>query len=242
MHMSWQDLLFAHWPFSAEVMRERITAACGGWPTGLELDTYEGQAWLSIVPFRMTRTGLRWWPTPLGPHTFPELNVRTYVTAKDPATGQPRAGVFFFSLDAASPLAVFTARRFHLPYLRARMACEAEPGAPTRITYTSERTHGGAPPAVLRATYGPTGPVRLSTPGSLESWLTERYCLYAVDRQLHTWRGDIHHQKWPLQDATAELAQNDLGRCHGLDLPPVAPLLQYAQNLDVVAWRPRRVA
>jgi uncharacterized protein len=263
MHMSWQELLFAHWPFPAEIMRERITAACGGWPAGLELDTYEGNAWLSIVPFRMARTGLRWWPTLLGPHTFPELNVRTYVTAKDARSGQQRAGVFFFSLDAASPLAVFTARRwFHLPYFRAHMSCTPEPAGAdvdpsaaaagaspagahgtslTRTTYASERTHRGAPPAVLHATYGPTGPIRSSTPGTLESWLTERYCLYAVDRKLRTWRSDIHHQMWPLQDATAELSRNDLARCHGFDLPAVAPILQYAHNLDVVAWTPERV-
>lgn len=256
MHMSWQELLFAHWPFPAEVMRERITVACGGWPAGLELDTYEGRAWLSIVPFRMARTGLRWWPTALGPHTFPELNVRTYVKAKDRTSGQERAGVFFFSLDAASPLAVFTARRwYHLPYFRARMACEpqaliAAPGAqpdapparePTRVTYASERTHSGAPPAVLRARYGPTGPVRQSSPGTLERWLTERYCLYAVDRKLRTWRSDIHHQLWPLQDASAELERNDMGSCHGFELPSEKPLVQYVKNIDVVAWSPQRV-
>jgi uncharacterized protein YqjF (DUF2071 family) len=248
MHMSWQALLFAHWPFPAEVMRERIAAACGGWPAGLELDTYDGRAWLSIVPFRMARTGLRWWPTALGPHTFPELNVRTYVTAKDRHSGQERAGVFFFSLDAASPLAVFTARRwYHLPYFRARMTCAMEDGgadgaAPPRISYASERTHRGAPSAVLRARYGPSGPVHLSAPGTLESWLTERYCLYAIDRKLRTWRSDIHHQRWPLQDASAELAHNDLASCHGFELPPAAPLLQYVQNLDVIAWSPERVA
>jgi uncharacterized protein len=159
MHMSWQELLFAHWPFRAEVMRERIAAACGGWPGGLELDLYEGDAWLSIVPFRMARVGLRFWPTPLGPHTFPELNVRTYVTAKDPHTGQPRPGVFFFSLDAASPLAVFAARRgFHLPYFNARMTVRRKrPGPPPLAppTPASAPIAAPRPPSCARATAPP---------------------------------------------------------------------------------------
>jgi hypothetical protein len=84
MHMSWQELLFAHWPFPAETVRERIAAIFGGVPTGLEIDTFQGSCYLGVVPFRMARTGLRFWPTWLGPHTFEELNVRTYVCCPRP--------------------------------------------------------------------------------------------------------------------------------------------------------------
>lgn len=234
MHMSWQQLLFAHWPFSPHTMRERITAACGGWPAALELDTYEGQAWLSIVPFRMARTGLRLWPTALGPHTFLELNVRTYVTAG----GKP--GVFFFSLDAASPLAVAVARRaYHLPYFRARMSCTAEPDG--ALAYHSVRTHRAAPPAELRARYQPTGPPALAQAGSLEHWLTERYCLYAVDRKLRCTRTEVHHVQWPLRPVQATFHENQLASCHDFTLPDSPPLTQYVDNLDVIAWPPERV-
>src|SRR5688572_4107319 len=160
MHMSWEQLLFAHWPIKPETMRARIESACGGWPHKLELDIFEGEAWLGIVPFTMARTGLRWWPTWLGPHSFHELNVRTYVKSG----GKP--GVLFFSLDAASPLAVSTARRwFHLPYHNARMALGLEKDV---VRYDSLRTHRGSPPAKFRGTYGPDSGISRSLAGSLE--------------------------------------------------------------------------
>lgn len=253
MHMSWQELLFAHWPFAPEIIRERITATFGGVPAGLEIDTFEGSCYLGIVPFRMARTGLRFWPTLLGPHTFPELNVRTYVRYKD------RPGVLFFSLDAASRLAVFTARRwFYLPYFNARMALASadrnssvgatlgSPRMPTLETgegihYRSTRAHGGAPEAAFEASYGPTGAVYNSQPGTLERWLTERYCLYSIGPRQSLWRGEIHHELWPLQSAQAEISLNTMAACHGVALPDVKPILHYVKNIDVVAWAPERV-
>lgn len=233
MHMSWQNLLFAHWPIAPLVMRERIADACGGWPPDLELDTFEGRAWLGVVPFSMARTGLRWWPTVLGPHSFHELNVRTYVRHGD------KPGVLFFSLDAASPLAVFTARRwFHLPYFNARMSLSSSDG---QFTYAIARTHRGAAPASFCANYRPLGDVFFSVPGTLDAWLTERYCLYAIDRKLRAWRGEIHHGPWPLQGAQASIENNDMGRCHGFKLPDVKPILHFVKNIDVVAWSPERV-
>lgn len=232
MHMSWQELLFAHWPVPAALVRERIAATFGGVPAGLEVDTFEGSCYLGIVPFRMARTGLRWWPTLLGPHTFCELNVRTYVRHQD------RRGVLFFSLDAASRLAVFTARRwFYLPYYNARMALDAGDA----VHYRSRRTHGGAPEAAFEARYGPAGPVYRAAPGSLERWLTERYCLYSIGPGLSLWRGEIHHELWPLQGAQAEITLNSMAACHGFALPDVNPLLHYVKNIDVVAFAPERL-
>ena len=233
MHMSWQELLFAHWPFSADTVRERIAATFGGVPAGLEIDTFEGSCYLGVVPFRMARTGLRFLPTWLGPHTFPELNVRTYVRYE----GRP--GVLFFSLDAASHLAVFTARRwFYLPYFNARMSIDAG----ERIHFRSARTHRGAPAAEFEARYGAAGPVYNSAPGTLERWLTERYCLYSIGPRQSLWRGEIHHELWPLQPATAEISLNSMAACHGFSLLDVKPILHYVKNIDVVAWAPERVA
>lgn len=232
MHMSWQELLFAHWPISAETVRERIAATFGGVPAGLEIDTSEGSCYLGIVPFRMARTGLRFWPTWLGPHTFCELNVRTYVRYKD------RPGVLFFSLDAASRVAVFTARRwFYLPYFNARMSLA---GSET-IHYRSARTHRGAPQAAFEARYGAAGPVYNAASGTLERWLTERYCLYSIGPRQSLWRGEIHHELWPLQSAQAEIALNTMAACHGFALPDVKPIVHYVKNIDVVAWAPERV-
>lgn len=229
MAMEWRDLLFAHWSVPAALLRGLI-------PAPLTVDTYDGTAWLGVVPFRMTGVRPRMVPSLPWISSFAELNVRTYVTIG----GRP--GVWFFSLDAANPLAVRAARAgFHLPYFDARMRCEAVGDG---IRYTSERTHRGAAPAALRAEYRPTGPVYQSEPGTLEHWLTERYCLYAANRAGRVFRGEIMHAPWPLQPAEAELSLNMMTTQIGMRPPPgsVKPLLHFARYIDVVAWLPRRVA
>ncbi len=228
MRQTWRDLLFAHWPVDAAVLRPLIPAA-------LELDCYEGQAWLSVVPFRMTGVRWRWTPPVPGTDAFPELNVRTYVTRD----GKP--GVFFFSLDAASRLAVEVARAaFALPYFHARMACQPAPDG--GIRYASHRTHRGAPPAILRAEYHPTGPPAQPAPGSLEDWLTARYCLYSHRRRSGVLRRvEIHHAPWPLQPVRATILENSMGAAAGIPLEG-PPLVQFVRRIDVLVWPPRRCA
>jgi uncharacterized protein YqjF (DUF2071 family) len=141
-------------------------------------------------------------------------------------------------LDAGSWLAVRAARQFlHLPYYDARM--EAAPRG-ARVVYSSVRTHRGAPPAEFRAEYSPFGPVIRSTPGSMEHWLTERYCLYAADPHGGVWRTEIHHAPWPLQTAQATIQRNTMTSQLGFDFAEPPPLLHFARALDVVAWRPER--
>lgn len=225
MAQVWHDLLFVHWPIPVDRLRSSV-------PECLELDTFEGCAWLGIVPFRMTGVRLRWTPALPGLSAFPELNVRTYVRHRD------RPGVYFFSLDAASSLAVAAARVwFALPYFRARMRCDADGDG---IRYAHERTHAGAPAARLEARYEPQGPVFLARAGSLEHWLTERYCLYAV-RGKRAWRADIHHAPWPLQVASAAFEVNTMAAAHRLELSPEPPLLHFTRRQDVVVWNPVRV-
>lgn len=224
--MRWEDLLFMHWAMPLESLRALL-------PKGLKLDLFQGNAWLGVVPFRMCATRLRFLPTLPRTGSFPELNVRTYVRHGD------KPGIWFFSLDAASRLAVHTARRFfHLPYFHARMSASYEDN---RICYRSQRSHQEAGPAEFRARYGPLGDVRRSTPGSLAHWLTERYCLYSADADGGLWRGDIHHEPWPLQDAEAELEHNTMTRPLGFELPNDPPLLHFARELQVVAWRIEKV-
>lgn len=220
MAMQWHDLLFAHWPVRPDRLRLYI-------PHQLELETFDGWAWLAVVPFRMAGTRLRGTPALPLVSAFPELNVRTYVSA----AGKP--GVWFFSLDAASLPAVETARLvFHLPYVHATMACHDDGSA---IAYASRRQPKSARPAAFQAHYRPVGPRLRAAPGSLEHWLTERYCLYTANRRGRVWRGEIDHAPWPLQAAEAELAQNTMTTPLGLELQG-APLLHFARRLDVVAW------
>ncbi len=222
MAQSWHDLLFAHWPVDAAMLRSHI-------PADLAIDTFDGQAWLGIVPFSMTGVRLRWTPPVPGLSAFPELNVRTYVTAQD------RPGVWFFSLDAASALAVAAARlSFHLPYFHARMQCTQADGW---VKYESHRMHRGAPSGVLEGKYRPTGERFEAPRGSLEHFLTERYCLYSADSG-RIYRGEIHHPPWQLQTAEAQLTRNSMAEAAGLALSAEPPLLHFARRQDMVAWAP----
>ncbi|MBZ0289086.1 MAG: DUF2071 domain-containing protein, partial [Anaerolineae bacterium] len=194
MAQSWSQLLFAHWPVAPDVLRPLI-------PAPLQIDTFEGQAWIGIVPFYMSHVRAHGLPRIPGTHQFCELNVRTYVT-----DGQ-KPGVWFFSLDASNPLAVLAARTtFHLPYYHARMSIQQTGDT---VTYESNRTHSGAPSAQFSATYRPTSPVYHSKPGTLVSWLTERYCLYAANGG-RFYCGEIQHAPWPLQDAQADIRINTM--------------------------------
>jgi hypothetical protein len=232
MHMMWLDLLFAHWRVPAAVLRPLI-------PPALALDEFDGSAWIGVVPFRMSGVRPRLAPSVPGLSDFPELNVRTYVT-KD---GKP--GVWFFSLDAANRLAVRAARRvFHLPYMDAEMVCLDAPSPNPSplgrgVKYSSHRTHKGEPPADFAAAYGPTGEVFHAQPGSLEHFLTARYCLYAADAQGRVYRGEIDHPDWPLQPAWAEIERNTMTGPIGLTLPADRPHLLFTRKLDVVAWLPQ---
>ena len=227
MAQSWHDLLFAHWPVPEAVLRPHI-------PSRLAIDTFEGQAWLGVVPFRMSGVRLRGTPAVLGLSAFPELNVRTYVVAD----GKP--GVWFFSLDADNRAAVAIARAwFHLPYFRARMSCEERNGW---IEYKCGRSHRGAPCGVLNGRYRAIGEVFSAASGSLERFLTERYCLYTVDEEDRIICGEIHHAPWPLQAAEAELISNTMPEADGIHLAPAKPLLHFSKRQDVVVWQPRRLA
>jgi hypothetical protein len=227
MAQSWHDLLFAHWPVAPNDLRPTL-------PPGLRLDTYDGWAWVGVVPFRLTGLRLRGLPSLPGLSAFPELNVRTYVTA--PSGAKP--GVYFYSLDAANPLAVAAARCLGLRYFAARMAARRAGGW---IDYRSERAHPGAAPADFAAWYRPVGAAYHAAHGSLDEWLVERYCLYAVTPGGTIRRLEIHHRPWPLQPAEAELRFDNLTRQHGIPLPPPPPVLHFARRQDMIAWPPRAV-
>ncbi len=232
MRQVWHDLLFAHWPMLAETVRAAL-------PRGIELDVFDGEAWLGIVPFRMSGVRLRYTPPLPWLSAFPELNLRTYVRVDD------KPGVYFFCLEAGNPLAVEIARRWYrLPYYRADMSCAPCGAVGDDVHYEHVRTDNRGVPAELAVRYGPRGDVFASKLGSLEHWLTERYCLYTVkplgnargDAHASVMRGDIHHPPWPLQPAVAEFDRNTLARAHGFELPDRAPLLHFARRLEMVAW------
>ena len=227
MRMRWRELLFAHWVVDAGVVRPLIPAA-------LQLDLFDGLCYVGAVPFLMENVTPRFVPPLPGLHAFPELNLRTYVTAG----GKP--GVWFFSLDAGQKLAVRAARRFfHLPYFDAAFDIDLSGG---QVAYKSLRTHHGAPPAQFSATYRPIGPVYDSSPGTLDSWLTDRYCLYSAGDSANTYRGEIDHPPWPLQKAEGTIHTNTLGHSFGMKMSQQPATLHFAKSLDVRAWLIRSVS
>jgi uncharacterized protein YqjF (DUF2071 family) len=220
MGQTWADLLFCHWAVEPGAVRAHV-------PASLDLDLFDGRAWLSITPFEVQGTRARGTVPPPVLSRFPELNVRTYVTRGG------RAGIWFFSLDAASMLAVAAARGlYRLPYLRARMRIDRGGGW---IDYRSARSDPRGAPARFEARYRPTGGVRHAPAGSLEAWLVERYRLYTVDGEGRVFAGDIHHRRWTIEDAEVEIRANTMTAPHGIALD-AAPVVQFARRQDVVFW------
>ncbi len=216
---TWSHLLFAHWRIPAKALRPLI-------PAGLTLQEFDGSAWIGVVPFLLD-VRPRFVPPLPRISRFPEINVRTYVEVD----GKP--GVWFFSLDAHNPLAVRAARRFfHLPYFRAQMEIEL-PGESVR--YSTRRTDGIHAPEFV-AEYAPVSDVYLADSGSLEHWLTERYCLYAEDPKGALYRAEVHHPPWPLQVAEADILSNTMLEPLGLSIPFEPPLLHFARRLGVTVW------
>ena len=232
MRMSWHDLLFMHWRVDAGQLKRHL-------PAGLTLDTFEGEAWVGIVPFRMSNVSLTGLPALPGLSKFPELNVRTYVIGPD-----GRRGVWFYSLDATNPIAVRGARWLYcLKYMDAKISCVEDDASADDawIRYDSVRTHRNEPAATFKVDYRPIGPTFKAEPGTLVDWLTSRYSLFSASKSGQLFRGDIAHEPWPLQDATAVTHENTMTDGIGVTLPDTQPLLHFSRSLNVRAAAIRKV-
>ena len=225
MTQSWNSLLFAHWRVDASQIRRAV-------PGVFDLDLFDGEAWLGVVPFYMTNVGVRAAPALPWLSAFPELNVRTYVRVAE------RPGVYFFSLDAGRRLAVAAARALlNLPDYAAVMTVKSEDAA---VHYRSARRSRSR--AEFQATYEPTSAPFVASAGSLEYFLTERYCLYHHDHRGRPYRLEIHHRPWSLQLARATIAVNTMAAASHLAIDASPSLLHCAGRQDVVAWAPTRLS
>lgn len=224
MFQSWRDLLFAHWPVPVQEIEGRV-------PAGLRIDLHDGRAWLGLAPFRVVGLRPRCFPAVRRFSDFHEVNLRTYVRVGD------RGGVFFFTLDATSRLAVAAARTaYRLPYRLARVEVEKREGW---VHYHSRRPDGSAE---LAARYRPVGPVFHAEPGTLEHFLTERYALYTGLADGRILRADIHHRPWALQATEAVFDRNEMAAAHDLVHGGPEPILHFAARQDTLVWLPEVVA
>lgn len=224
--LRWNDLLFAHWPVPVAQMAALL-------PEGLDVDTFQGQAWLGVVPFWLERIKMRGMPAVPGVRRFPDLNVRTYV--RDRYTGTP--GIYSFSMDASNPFAALFARvYFQLPYHWAEMRMDQR--SDREFAFYSRRRLT-VRPVIFQARYRGLGPSERTTDvraGTFEYFMTERSCLFGVNRQGQATRTNLHYIPWPLEEAEAEIERNDLAASIGIALPDIAPVLHYSRRLAVYVW------
>lgn len=220
MHQTWGKLLFMHWRIQEKLLRPLI-------PKTLEIDAFDGSAWIGIIPFTMWGIRASFLPPIPGTNVFHELNVRTYVHFN----GVP--GVWFFSLDAANKLAIWGARKFYyLPYFNAEMSL-LQTG--NTIQYASERNDPRGAPATLQTSWAIGAPLPPASPESLDFFVTGRYCLYS-ENEGELYRCRIHHEPWPLQSATLHSLNSTMIEAQGLPTPQGDPLLHYCEELSVEIW------
>ncbi len=222
----WNDLLFAHWPIPSAKMAALL-------PDWLEVDIFQGSAWLSAVPFWLDRIKIRGVPQVPGVRSFPDLNLRTYV--RDQFTHTP--GIYSFSLDASNLMAVLAARAFYnLPYYWANMRLDQR--SEREFAFYSSRRFTNSE-VVFNARYrglGPSSRLAEQRRGSFEYFVAERNCLFSQDRAGQPIRNLLHYVPWPLEEAEADIERNDLAASIGLTLPDVEPTLHYSRRLAVYIW------
>lgn len=217
---NWVDLLFIHYPVAVEDLRPHI-------PEELEIDTYEGQAWVGIVPFLGAGNKARKFGRVLSADDFLELNVRTYVTYKGVKA------IYFITMDADSSMIVRTARSVTgLPYYKADMSMKAEKG---RIKYESKRTHDGASKDSFSCSYAPASKPFTAKPDTLTHWLTERYALLKT-KNGKVIKGPIHHEPWKLQKADLKIQKNDLLSFLPDQVKETKPLVHYSETKEVLFY------
>jgi len=236
LSQNWNDLLFAHFAVDAPTLRQMV-------PDALTLDLYDRVGWVTIAAFCTSHLRPSGIPPLPGLSFFPQLTLRTYVTLQ----GKP--GLLYLSVDAANLSAVWLARVFfRMQYWHASMqvsgaTIQARKAEEKAIHLRSSRLHGPRGengPAKLDVQYCPEGEARLAGRGSLEEFLTERYCVYSWNRR-KIYRTEVHHQPWSLQGATVEIRDNTIGAPLGLTFPARPEFCHFSRSLKALIWAPESI-
>lgn len=236
LRMGWHHLLFLHWRAEPEHLQSLI-------PEELEIDTFDGQAYVGLIPFSMTRVRPRHLPhLPFAPklYDFHETNVRTYVRHR----GSGECGVWFFSLDAASLPAVVVARTwFHLPYFWSKMQLQIKRrGQERHLAYSSRRVWPSPRNAGcdVRAVVDLRQSPQPAAPQSLEHFLIERYLLFSHDGT-RLFKGRVAHKPYRLLPARVESCRENLIAAANIDCAKGAPHVLFASQVRVEAWPATRI-
>ena len=231
MTQRWNDLLFAHWPIPVPTLEPLL-------PEWLQVDPFQGSAWLGAVPFWLDRIKVRGMPLVPAVRSFPDLNLRTYVRDRLKGT----RGIYCFSVDCSNLLAVAAAHVFYnLPYKLAEM--HMEPRGEREFAFYSRRRFA-RDAVIFKARYrglGPTVKTAEIRPGSFEFYFSERNCVFSTNRSGEPIRADLHHVPWPLEEAQADIERNDLAAAVGIALPKIEPVLHYSRRMALYIWPAERL-
>lgn len=222
----WEDLLFMHYPMDPNVLRDYV-------PRELELDVFQNKAWITIIPFRVTKMKGRGIPSLPLLKEYLEINVRTYVKYK----GIP--GIYFFSLDANHPLFVIGIKTaIGLPFKHAHIVFNQMENS---FRFKHHRQSDKHATEKIELTYKPGEVLFETLPGTLDYWLLERYCMYSYLGK-YLIRGDIHHDKWKVSKATATTSINTMLSFLSPDnCPKIPSFLHYSKRRRVFCYPPKRV-
>lgn len=212
----WMDVLFLHWRVPETLLQSAL-------PRGVEIDLYEGEAWVSCVLFRlMVRP--RWLPRLPGLSNLVEMNLRTYVRSEG------CAAITFLSVLADNPIAIWAARLLTpLPYQRSRI----EYRQTTSRDYSFELAGIADARDSLSLDFHPTGAATIAEPGSLDAWLLERYHLLAFRDDEHPVQAAVDHAPWSFRRVDLDLRANSLGQSLGLSLDNPPDLAHFSEGVAV---------
>ncbi|MEH7125174.1 DUF2071 domain-containing protein [Bacillus sp. JJ1532] len=226
MRQTWRDLLFIHWPIPSEKLRKHI-------PASLEIDTFNGSAWLGIIVFVMDGIYPRGLPNISILPKFQEINVRTYVKCNG------KSGIYFLSLDVCDWASYTIAKRWlRLPYQSAQISIEKKG---QNFHYKSIRKRKTKYEITIDGTYKPLEEVYLPKEGTLDHFLTERYCFFSSNNGIHTYCLEIHHQPWQLQKTEIEIYKNTLFTPFNIDVNKVTPISHFSKGTDSLIWNIKKI-
>lgn len=225
MRQSWRNLLFIHWPIPPEIIRPYI-------PSSLQIDLFNSTAWIGGVVFDMFGIYPRGLSSVSLTSKFSEVNVRTYVQHD----GKP--GVYFLSLDVGDWASLTIAKRWYrLPYHPADISIQKR----GQTFYYESIRKGKNSSLVSKGTYTPVSDIFFPKEGTLDHWLTERYCLYSTNHRDNIYCGEIHHRPWPLQKVETELSRHTLFKPFHIDVSDVQPIYHFSEGLDTLFWNIRKL-